>query len=83
MFKVLILDARPEKSEEPIYEGNSQSVTLPGVTGEFEILDFHKPIISELKKGTILVDNKAISIRGGVAKMHFQSLVALVDLEKD
>ena len=51
MFQVLILDALPEKSEQPIFEGTAMSVILPGAEGEFEILDFHKPIISKLKKG--------------------------------
>lgn len=81
MFHVLILDSRPERSEQPLYEGNSSSVVLPGTDGEFEILDFHKPILSTLKKGVILVDNsKEIPVSGGIAKMHFQNLVALVDL---
>ena len=80
MFHVLILDIRPELSQKPIYEGNSSSVSLPGSEGEFEILDFHKPIISQLKKGMILVDNATeILIQGGIAKMQYQSLVALVE----
>ncbi|MSR77425.1 MAG: hypothetical protein EXS63_04280 [Candidatus Omnitrophica bacterium] len=84
MFHVLILDTRPELSQKPIYEGNSSSVILPGTEGEFEILDFHKPIISKLKNGTIVVDNsREVLIQGGIAKMQFQSLVALVDLKRE
>lgn len=84
MFKVLILDMRPELSKKPVFEGNSLSVCLPGADGEFEILDFHKPIISRLKKGMISVDNATeIPIQGGIAKMQYQSLVALVELATD
>ena len=80
MFHVLILDARPERSEQPIFEGNSSSVVLPGTEGEFEVLDFHKPILSTLNKGVIIVDNsKEFPVVGGIAKMHFQNLVALVE----
>ncbi len=81
MFHVLIVGARPTSQEDILFEGRSSSVMLPGVDGEFEILDFHKPIISRLKKGVILVDNaKEFPIEGGLAKMHRQSLVAVVDL---
>ena len=80
MFQVLILNAHPEVPN-PVFEGRSSSVILPGVEGEFEILDFHKPIISRLKKGFIVVDNsREIPIRGGIVKMKFQSLVAMVEL---
>ena len=80
MFHVLIISARLRAREDILFEGKSLSVVLPGTEGEFEILDFHKPIISRLKKGVIVVDNtKEFPIEGGVAKMHHQSLVAMVD----
>lgn len=79
MFHVLILSSHL-KNQEILFEGQSQSVILPGQEGVFEILDFHKPVISRLKKGYIIVDNeKEYSIKGGVAKMNHQSLVAIVD----
>ncbi len=40
----------PEKIE---YEGNVASVTVPGTSGEFEILSEHAPIISTLEKGRV------------------------------
>ena len=81
MFHVLILNSQPKGRDGVLFEGQSSTVSLPGKDGEFEILDFHKPIISVLKKGLILVDNeKEFYIKGGVAKMNLQSLVAVVDL---
>lgn len=80
MFHVLILNAHPESSQNILFEGQSASVVLPGDEGQFEILDFHKPILSRLKKGFILVDNqKAFRIKSGVAKMDHQRLIAMVD----
>ncbi len=80
MFQVLILQAAP-RQETPVFTGPASSILLPGHDGEFEILDFHKPIISALKKGFIVVDNiKTIPIKRGVVKMANQSLVAIVDL---
>ena len=40
----------PEKT---VYSGNAESVTLPGLTGSFTILDRHAPIISALTKGML------------------------------
>ena len=81
MFQVLILTARPEHPDSVLFEGQSQSVILPGVEGEFEILDFHRPIISRLKDGVIVVDNqKEYPVKGGIMSMNKQQLVAVVDL---
>ena len=81
MFHVLILSSRPKGKDTILFEGHSSTVLLPGKDGEFEILDFHKPILSTLKKGLLLVDNQMeFMIKGGVAKMSRQSLVAVVDL---
>lgn len=81
MFQVLILNTMPERANSVIFEGHSSSVILPGSEGEFEILDFHKPILSRLKKGVIVVDNeKEIMIAGGVMSMNKQQLVAMVDV---
>ncbi len=40
----------PEKME---YEGTVTRVTVPGTSGEFEILSEHAPIISTLEKGRV------------------------------
>ena len=40
----------PEKT---VYSGQAESVTLPGTTGLFTILNRHAPIIATLKKGIL------------------------------
>jgi F-type H+-transporting ATPase subunit epsilon len=75
MFKVTILN--PKRT---IYEGEATSVFLPGDLGEFEVLDFHKPIISLLARGRIIIDReRAVSITNGIVKMREDELVALVE----
>jgi len=37
-----------------IYSGKAKSVTLPGLSGSFTILERHAPLISLLKKGELL-----------------------------
>jgi len=75
MFKVTMID--PKRT---IYEGEAKSVFLPGDTGEFEVLEFHRPIISLLKAGEIIIDwKKSVAISKGVAKMYKDELVVLVE----
>jgi len=39
--------------EKIIYSGNAESVTLPGLSGSFTVLNRHAPIISALDKGIV------------------------------
>jgi F-type H+-transporting ATPase subunit epsilon len=41
--------------EKKIYSGDVYGVQLPGVSGLFEVLDKHAPLVSALKKGTVKV----------------------------
>ena len=83
MFDVLILNARQKDHPEILFKGQAKSICLPGAEGEFEILDYHKPIMSRLKKGVIVVDNVTeLSIKDGIIKMDRQKFVAIVETEK-
>lgn len=75
MFKAIILT--PNRV---LYEGEVWSVFLPGATGEFEILDFHKPIVSLLKEGNIIINwEKEIPIKKGAVRVDDNELVAVVE----
>ncbi|MBK9641645.1 MAG: F0F1 ATP synthase subunit epsilon [Saprospiraceae bacterium] len=57
-MKVSILT--PESS---LYEGQAKAIIMPGLGGQFEVLDRHAPLISALSKGTIqLTDEKEKNI---------------------
>lgn len=63
-----------------MYEGSARSVFLPGDSGEFEVLDFHKPVISLLKQGEIIIDDKeVVAVKSGVVRMQNNELTALVE----
>ena len=75
MFKTTIITSR-----NALFEGAAWSVFLPGATGEFEVLEFHRPIVSLLKTGRIIIDwNKKILIRRGAVMVSHGELVALVE----
>lgn len=41
--------------EKKIFEGQVYGVIMPGVSGMFEVLNNHAPILSALKEGTLKV----------------------------
>lgn len=75
MFNVTILD-----QAHVIFDGVAKSVVLPGDEGEFEVLDLHKPVISSLKRGEIIIDNMGFPIARGIARFAKDQLIALVEL---
>ncbi len=41
--------------EASIFQGEVDSVTVPGVTGEFQMLNSHAPIVSLLQEGKVKI----------------------------
>ena len=70
--------------EKEIFKGDVQSVTLPGTSGEFEILNQHAPIISTLTNGIIKIitskkETKKFDINGGVIEMLNNKIIVLAN----
>lgn len=55
--------------ESKLFSGTASSIIFPGISGDFELLENHAPMIAALKKGTIqLVSEgakKSIEIEDG------------------
>ncbi|NNE31785.1 MAG: F0F1 ATP synthase subunit epsilon [Winogradskyella sp.] len=51
--------------EATLFSGEVESVTVPGVNGEFEMLQNHAPIVSILKEGHIKVAG-SVTLEEGV-----------------
>ncbi len=70
--------------EKKAFEGKVTSVKFPGISGGFEILNNHAPIISALGKGDIRVitaDKKTenFAINGGVIEMQNNKIIVLAE----
>ena len=70
--------------EKQLFNGEVNSVKVPGTIGDFEILNNHAPIISSLKEGEIRIisiDNKVekFQINGGVIEMKKNKIIVLAD----
>ena len=46
--------------EATLFAGEVTSVTVPGVDGEFQMLNNHAPIVSLLQEGTVKVDGNIV-----------------------
>jgi F-type H+-transporting ATPase subunit epsilon len=70
--------------EQKIYSGDVYGVQLPGISGLFEVLDKHAPLVSALKSGTlkILKDKNSTTqytIQSGFVEVLNNSTTVLVE----
>ena len=69
--------------QEVLFDGSARSVILPGEKGTFEVLPHHKPLLSLIVKGDILVDGRPFPIKRGLAKVAKNSLQAIIEPRLD
>lgn len=71
--------------EKILYEGEAEMVKVPGVMGEFEILNNHAPIVSALQKGCVEYATKdgrtKIVIAGGFVEVLKNNVSLCVERE--
>ncbi|NLX67186.1 MAG: F0F1 ATP synthase subunit epsilon [Bacteroidales bacterium] len=65
------------------YKGETDSVTLPGILGSFQILKNHAPIISLLTKGVLSFSTdgviQQIKVTDGLVEMHNNKITVCID----
>ena len=62
-----------------VYEGKARSLILPGEQGTFEVLPFHKKLLSRLVQGPVILDGSTFPIRRGVAKVSPTDVTIIVE----
>ena len=62
-----------------IFQGEAQRVIVPGEQGIFEVGPFHRPLISLLLPGRLVVDDQTFDIQRGVVKVVSDSVTALIE----
>ncbi len=71
--------------EKKLFSGEAYGVQMPGLTGSFEVLEKHAPLISALKAGTVKVlrdkqqDLAKFSIDGGFVEVINNQVTVLVE----
>ncbi len=62
-----------------VFKGQAESVVFPGDTGVFEIMSYHKRMMSRLLKGSIEVDGKQFPIERGIVKVEKNEITVVVE----
>lgn len=67
------------------YEGNVESVSVPGSLGQFQILNNHAPIISLLEAGEVIYkdlagERKVKTMKGGFVEVQQNNVNVCVEL---
>ena len=82
MLKLKVVS--PERIE---FEGEVESVLVPGTMGQFQILLNHAPIISSLDKGRVVYalpdsEKKSLDISGGFVEVQKNVVSLCVELNE-
>ena len=62
-----------------VFEGKGKSLILPGENGVFEVLPYHKKLLSRLKQGPVVLDGTTFPIRRGVAKVGPTDVTVIIE----
>jgi F-type H+-transporting ATPase subunit epsilon len=65
--------------KEIIFEGEAKSLIVPGEQGVFELLSFHKRILSRLISGTLVIDGQSIYVKRGLVKVNQNKVTVLLE----
>ena len=77
-----LIDVSLVTSAGVLFKGEVHSVILPGEQGVFEVLPHHKSLLSLLLPGDVILDERVIRIRRGIAKVLSNNTVeAIVEVD--
>ena len=62
-----------------VFEGTARSLILPGEKGFFEVLPYHKKLLSRLKQGPVVLDGQTFPIKRGVAKVGPEEVTVIIE----
>ena len=76
-----LLNVTVVTEETVLFEGKAHSVIFPGERGVFEVLAQHKPLLSRLLRGDVIIDinQQTFPILRGIAKVGLNQVTAIVE----
>lgn len=76
---MMLLDVIVLSPQKVIFQGKANSVTVPGEQGVFEILPFHKRIISRLLAGKLSIDGQGFPLDRGIVKVNGNHVTIILE----
>jgi len=74
-----MLDVILYTPEKVIFEGKAGHIIFPGEQGVFEALPYHRPLISRLVSGRLIIDEQVFHIRCGIAAIKRNKATIVVE----
>jgi F0F1-type ATP synthase epsilon subunit len=74
-----MLEVVATTSERTIFEGRAKSVILPGEQGVFEVLPFHKSLLSRLISGRLIIDGNVFPIQRGIVAFNHNKATIIIE----
>lgn len=68
--------------DKKVFSGEATAVTLPGVQGQFQILNNHAALVSTLGQGNVVVEangKETFTIDGGVVEVLNNNVLVLAE----
>ncbi|MDP3731801.1 MAG: hypothetical protein Q8R31_02050 [Candidatus Omnitrophota bacterium] len=75
----MLLDVTLSTLRKIVFAGKAKRVILPGEQGVFEVLPFHKRILSRLISGILLIDEESFPIKRGIVKVNQNKIIIIVE----
>ena len=75
----MALDVSLLSPDRIIFKGEAKSIIVPGEQGSFEILAFHKRIISRLFTGILDIDGERFSVKRGIIKVDKNKVTIIIE----
>ena len=74
-----MLDVVIYSAEKQIFRGKANNIIFPGESGVFEVLSYHKPLLSRLVSGNVVVDDKVFAIRNGIVGISHNKATVVIE----
>jgi len=78
-----LLSVRIITPEKIIFQGKAERVILPGESGVFEVLPFHKQLLSRLFSGNIIIDKQLFPVYRGIVQVISNRITILMENRKE
>ncbi len=76
---MILLDVTVLSPTQVIFEGKARNMIVPGEQGVFEVLPFHKRILSRLLAGTMFIEDRRFPMRRGIIKVNQNRVTVIME----
>lgn len=76
---MILLDVTVLSPTQVLFEGKARNMIVPGEQGVFEVMPFHKRILSRLVSGTMRVEDRSFSMRRGIIKVNQNRVTVIME----